>query len=141
MENKRKVRCRWGGKLTSLLPRSLRNLETFLCYCNYLLFQSYLYFHWKTLFSQSFVILPSHHLLAQIQQWMCEICSKETIKMSEKSQWRRSGVFIVNFEQISHNVLAFPYLILNKCRLGSFQSHIWERCHSHFILNHSRLTL
>ena len=29
-------------------------------------------------------------------------------------QWRRSYVFIVNFEQISHIVLVFPLLTLNK---------------------------
>ena len=28
-------------------------------------------------------------------------------------QWRRSGVFIVNFEQISHLVLVFLLLTLN----------------------------
>ena len=33
---------------------------------------------------------------------MCEICSKSTIKTPERREWRRSGVFIVNFEQISH---------------------------------------
>ena len=27
----------------------------------------------------------------------CEICSKNTIKAPERRQWRRSGVFIVNF--------------------------------------------
>ena len=30
----------------------------------------------------------------------CEICSKLTIKTPEQRQWRRSGVFIVNFEHI-----------------------------------------
>ena len=33
---------------------------------------------------------------------MCEICSKLTIKTPERRQWHRSGVFIVNFEHISH---------------------------------------
>ena len=33
---------------------------------------------------------------------MCEICSKLTIKTPERRQWRRSKVFIVNFQQISH---------------------------------------
>ena len=28
----------------------------------------------------------------------CEICSKLTIKTPERHQWRRSGVFIVDFE-------------------------------------------
>ena len=31
----------------------------------------------------------------------CEICSKLTIKTPERRQWRRSDVFIVNFEYIS----------------------------------------
>ena len=29
---------------------------------------------------------------------ICEICSKLIIKTSERGQWRRSDVFIVNFE-------------------------------------------
>ena len=32
----------------------------------------------------------------------CEICSKLTIKTLERRHWRRSGVFIVNFEHILH---------------------------------------
>ena len=32
----------------------------------------------------------------------CEICSKLTIKTPERRHWRRFGVFIVNFEHISH---------------------------------------
>ena len=32
----------------------------------------------------------------------CEICSKLTIKTPESCYWRRSGVFNVNFEHISH---------------------------------------
>ena len=31
-----------------------------------------------------------------------------TIKTSERSHWRRSDVFIINFEHISHFVLVFP---------------------------------
>ena len=30
----------------------------------------------------------------------CEICLKLTIKTAERPQWRRFGVFIVNFEPI-----------------------------------------
>ena len=30
----------------------------------------------------------------------CEICSKLTVKTLERRQWRRSGVFIVNFEHV-----------------------------------------
>ena len=40
-----------------------------------------------------------------------EICSKVTIKIPE---WRRSGVFTDNLEQISHLFLVFLLLTLNK---------------------------
>ena len=43
----------------------------------------------------------------------CEICSKLTIKTPERRHWRRSGVFIVDFEHISHLVLVFLRLSLN----------------------------
>ena len=43
----------------------------------------------------------------------CEICSKLTIKTPERCHWRRSDVFIVNFEHISHLVLVFLLLALN----------------------------
>ena len=42
----------------------------------------------------------------------CEICSKLIIKAPERRQWRRSGVFIINFEHISHLVLVFLLLTL-----------------------------
>ena len=42
----------------------------------------------------------------------CEIYSKLTIKTAE--HWRRSGVFLVNFEHISQLVLVF--LLLNLYR-------------------------
>ena len=38
----------------------------------------------------------------------------KTIKVPERCQWRRFGVFIVNFEQILNIVLVFPFLTLNK---------------------------
>ena len=40
-----------------------------------------------------------------------EICSKLTTP--ERRHWRRSGVFIVNFEHISHLVLLFLLLTLS----------------------------
>ena len=43
----------------------------------------------------------------------CEISSKLTITTPERHQWRRSGIFIVNFEHISPLVLVFLLLILN----------------------------
>ena len=44
----------------------------------------------------------------------CEICSKLTIKILERRQWRRSGIFIVNFEHTSHLVLVFLFLTLSR---------------------------
>ena len=44
----------------------------------------------------------------------CEICSKLIIKTPERRQWRFSGVFIVNFEYISHFFLVFLLSSLNK---------------------------
>ena len=44
----------------------------------------------------------------------CEICSKLTIKTPQRRGWRRCGVFIVNFEQISHLVVVFILLTLSR---------------------------
>ena len=38
-----------------------------------------------------------------------EIRPKLTIKKPKRRQWRRSGVFIVKFENISYIILMFPY--------------------------------
>ena len=43
----------------------------------------------------------------------CETCSKLTIKTPERRR-RRSGVFIVNYEHISHLFLVLLLLTLNK---------------------------
>ena len=39
--------------------------------------------------------------------------SKLTVKTPERQQWRRSGVFIVNFEHTSQLILVFLLLLLN----------------------------
>ena len=52
--------------------------------------------------------------IMQTPKKMCEICSKFAIKTLERRQWRRSVVVIVNFEPISHIVLVFPLLTLNR---------------------------
>ena len=44
----------------------------------------------------------------------CEICLKLTIKKPERRSWHRSGVLIVNFEQISHLFLVFLLLTLSR---------------------------
>ena len=48
------------------------------------------------------------------------MCSKLTISTPERRHRRRSDVFIVNFEHISHFLAMFLSLTLNsKCFLGS----------------------
>ena len=42
----------------------------------------------------------------------CVICLKLIIKTPKQRHWRRSGVFIVNFERISHLVLMILLLTL-----------------------------
>ena len=44
----------------------------------------------------------------------CEICSKLTIKVPERRHWRRSDIFIVNLEHISHLALLFLLLTLSR---------------------------
>ena len=43
----------------------------------------------------------------------CETCSKLTMKTPERRQWRRSDVFVVNFEHTSHLALVFLLLTLS----------------------------
>ena len=44
----------------------------------------------------------------------CEVCSNLTRKIPEQHHWRRSGVFIVNFEHILHLII---FLLLTLTRL------------------------
>ena len=65
------------------------------------------------------LLILKHHLLSitagiylpkvnnKNARTMCEICSKLTIKTPESRQWRRSGVYIVNFANIPHPILVF----------------------------------
>ena len=71
----------------------------------------------------------------QSDRAMGKICSKLTIKTPKRRQWRRSGVFIVNFEQISHIVLGFPLLTLNKAMpAGEHMDQIKSRILMYFAL-------
>ena len=49
-----------------------------------------------------------------IKELRCEICSKLIIRTPERRQWRRSDVFIVNFEYISHLLLVLLLLTLSR---------------------------
>ena len=48
----------------------------------------------------------------------CEICSKLTMKTPERRHWRRSSVFIVNSEHISHLIPVFLLLTLSRYMLA-----------------------
>ena len=61
---------------------------------------------------------------------MCDICSKLTMNTSERSHRRHSGVFIVNFEWISHIVLALPLLDFEQVNTG------WIRPNRNYYCDH-----
>ena len=42
----------------------------------------------------------------------CEICLKLAVRTPERRQWHRTGVFLVNFQQVSHIDLVFPSVTL-----------------------------
>ena len=71
-----------------------------------------------TLNDVSFINAPANIYLLKVNnrntRKRSEICSKVTIKTPERRQWRRSGVFIVNFKYISHLFLVLSMLTLNK---------------------------
>ena len=58
-----------------------------------------------------------------------EICSKLTVKTTKQRHWRRSGVFIVNFEHISHLVLVFLLLTFNR-KLSAVKELVQHICSS-----------
>ena len=69
---------------------------------------------WK-LWTWVFLIFPAGIYLLKVNdrntRIKCEICSKLTIKILER---RRSSIFIVNFEHISHFILVFLSLTLSR---------------------------
>ena len=52
-----------------------------------------------------------------------EICSKLTVKTPERRQWRRSSVFIVNFEHISTPCFSVYIPHFEQVNSGSFKAH------------------
>ena len=67
--------------------------------------------NWEiTCYAAGIYLLKVHNRNTRIR---CEKCSKLTIKTSEQRHWRRSGVFIVNFEHTSHHLLVFLLLTVN----------------------------
>ena len=76
------------------------------------------YFHMFSKNPQVNYSLPAGNYMFKVNnrnaKTRCEICSKLTIKITERRQWRHSGIFIVNFEHIPHLVLVFLLLTLSR---------------------------
>ena len=79
-------------------------------YCNDCLFLTY---NLQKVDTSLETVPASSYQLKGNNRTRCEICSKFLIKTPERRQWRRSGVFILNFEHILHFVLVFLLLTLN----------------------------
>ena len=62
----------------------------------------------------SFISVPAGNYMYKNTRTRCKICSKLTIKKPEQGQWRHFGVFLINFEHISHFVLVFLLLTMNR---------------------------
>ena len=55
----------------------------------------------------------------------CETCSKFTIKTTETRQWHRFGIFIFNFEHVSHLFLVFLLLTLTWMAINVCKFRTW----------------
>ena len=99
--------------IQSLIP-SMNSVSS----CLHLVFSLYV-------FSLAF---PANIYLSEINhvnnKSICNICSKLTIKTPEWRHWRRSGIFIVISQNVSHMVLVFPLLTLNKYMLTGLMLHL-----------------
>ena len=88
-------------------------IANFVCYCSY-------YFNWNKMSTNkcSSLYLAGNYKFKvnnRSTRARCELCSKLTIKTTpERHYWRRSGVFIVNFEYIPYDVPVFLLLTLSR---------------------------
>ena len=74
--------------------------------------------HIKKMYSIFKCTVPASNYLLKVNnrntRARFELCSMLTIKTLERCHWRHSGVFIVNFEHISHLVLVFLLSTLSR---------------------------
>ena len=79
---------------------------------------SYIVFRYLPKWTLVFARIPAGNYMFKVHsknsRTKFEICSKLTIKIPERRQWCRSGIFVVNFERISHLVLLFLLLTLSR---------------------------
>ena len=88
---------------------------SFLPFQKYL--ERYINFHWRLSRYLSIILARIYlfNFTMKTPEQLVKSVKKITIKTPKRHQWRLSGVFIVNFEQILHIVLLFHFLTLNKC--------------------------
>ena len=86
--------------------------------CTLLHIENHYFIHFFTCFKNRRRLHPAGNKMVKLNnrntRTRCEICSKLTIKIPERRHWRRFGIFIINFEQISHLVLVFLLLTLSR---------------------------
>ena len=75
-------------------------------------------FQFKSFYFINVKLKPAENYMFKVNNrntrtW-CEICSKLTIKKTERRHWRRSGYLTVNFEHISHFALVSLLLTLSR---------------------------
>ena len=80
---------------------------------------------------------PNQHLLVQSQRWKHNnewnlfIIKNEDIIDKTWNHWRRSCFFIVNFQQIWHFLLVFPWFTLNE----QMSAEVWQGYSSMYLSN------
>ena len=55
-----------------------------------------------------------YQIMFPADNYMFKVNNRNTTTRCERRHWRRSGIFIVNFQHISHLVLVFPLLTLSR---------------------------
>ena len=118
------LRSDWSSEATDQMPDPIQSRQyyhqhRYQCYrqqdsCSKLLDLGKISFHYSDVL---FVQKAGNYIFKvnnRKTRTRCEMCSKLTIKMAKKHYWRSSGVFIFNFENISHLVPVFLLLTLSR---------------------------
>ena len=94
----------------------IHTIPTFITRFSAVSFQQFIIFCEESLLS--FISKPAGNYMFKVNnrnpRTRSGICSKLTIKTPERRHWRRSGVFIVNFEHTSHLILVFLLLTVSR---------------------------
>ena len=105
--------------LSSNKQVELEQMWRYLLICLHLLKKKKLKLKQKQNFN-SYLVLSQPTFTLSIST-LCKACSKLTMKTPEERHWRRSGIFIVDFEHISHiSIHVFLLLTVNMHLLAGF---------------------